>query len=161
MTQMIMNRRDQDENSTTWVDDGKHFANKKLRGKVFTGRMLANADFRGAELIECIFDNCDLTGAKFHGANCYGASFKKAKCYKTNFTQAILTRADFDAADLRGITITMSCDTFDSVKLPKKWRGAFAFMLAITDLPVDDQKKLEEFIGPEEFKLWHVMRQGI
>ena len=106
----------------------------------------ANADFRGAELIEAVFDDCDLTGAKFNGANLYGASFKRAKLYKANLTSAILTKADFNAADLRNITITLACDTFDSIKLPKKWLGGFLFMLAITDCPVETQKKLEEII---------------
>lgn len=154
-------KRDQDENGASWVDDGKHFANKKLRGKNFSKRNLANADFRGAELIEAIFDDCDLTCAKFNGANCWGASFKRAKCYKANFTQTITTHADFDAADMRAVTLTLNCDTFENVKLSKKWLGGLLFLIAIADIPVETQKQIAAIIGEEEFKRWQTIRMGI
>lgn len=157
-TMTISNRR---EETKSWKDDGKHYANLKLRGTVFAGRDLANADFRGAELIECDFTGCNLSCAKFMGANCWGANFTHARLYKANFTQAILSRANFNAADVRGITVTLNCDTFENIQLPKKWMNALLFMVSLADIPVEVQDKLHHIIGEEELKIWQAMRLSL
>ena len=146
------------EQKGMFVDDGKHYANMKLRGKSFAGRDLSNADFRGAELIECDFTGCNLSCAKFTGANCWGANFTRARLYKANFAQAILTRANFNAADVRGITLTMSCDTFEDIQISKKWLNGLLFMVSLADIPEDVQKKIHEIIGEEELKIWQASR---
>lgn len=139
-------------------DDGKHYANAKLQGHDFSNRDLTNADFRGAELMETNFEGSDCTCAKFNGANCWGANFRRTKLYKANFTQTILARANFEAADLRQITITLGCDTFESVKLPQKWLGGLLFLISIADIPVDMQKGLAALIGEDALKIWQTAR---
>lgn len=98
---------------------------KKFYGKLnrhdFSGQQLARADFRGASLTEANFKGSDLSFANFEGANCWGADFTDANLHRANFKDAILANAQFRAADLFGITITLSCDTFDTLHVERFW----------------------------------------
>ena len=141
--------------------DGKKFANRPLQHADFSEYELCNADFRNAKLQETVFDGSDLTCADFSDANCWGASFRGAKCYKATFKKAILTGCDFDEADIRGITITLGCDTFENVKLPKKWLMCWLFFPLLMDIPEDVKLKLEDIIGPQTVKLLKEARLAI
>jgi uncharacterized protein YjbI with pentapeptide repeats len=135
-----------------WADDGLHYANKRFARKDFSNRTLRNADLKGSECLECNFDGCDLTAAKLMGAQLYRSTFRGATLNRTNFTDAVLAEVDFTGADLRNITLTMNPQTFEGVRLPKKWLNSFLFLLTLANLPEDVRGQLVEIIGPAEYK---------
>jgi uncharacterized protein YjbI with pentapeptide repeats len=147
-------------NRGDWVDDGLHYANKRFQRTDFSNRVLSQGDFKGSELIECDFSNSELSGAKFMGAQCPRSVFKGACLNRVNFADATLVGSDFSDADLRNVTLTMSPQTFEGVKLPKRWLNAFIFLLTLTrDLSEDARNQLIEIIGKSEFELLTQARQ--
>ena len=132
--------------------DGRFFANKKFHQEDFSGRDLSNADFRGAQLLECNFNDSNLTGANFTDANCWGSSFIKSKLYKANFTRACLAKCTMDGADCYGMTITLSCDSFEDLTLSDKWVSAWLYFVLMMNVPESLKMKLTEIIGEERVK---------
>jgi len=162
MSRMNSMKDGDEQNHSSWVDDGKHYDNKRLEGADFSNRDLSNASFRNAYLVEANFENAILVGVNFTDANLWGAKFKGARLYKTNFTRANVTKADVSQAiDLRNVTITLDCQTFEGVKLGKKWLNGWLFLLSMADIPEDVKLRLKDIIGPEQYDMLHRIRMGI
>jgi hypothetical protein len=143
------------------VNDERRYANKPLQRADFSKMDLANADFRNARLQEADFTESDLSRADFTDANLWGACFRKAKLYKAILKRANLAKCDFEGADLRDITITLNCDTFEDLKLPDKWLKCWLFFPLIMDIPEEMKKKLADIIGSETVKLLREARLAI
>lgn len=123
----------------------------KLNGQDFSGQTLIRADFRGCSLIGCNFSRCDLSDANMAGANCFGANFKDAKLHRTNFKDAILAQAIMEDADMFGITITLSCDTFDRVKIGRFWWAWLFFGTMMAGPDQESSDRLIALMGPERY----------
>jgi len=134
----------------------KVFQNRKFYDKDFSSQDLTHADFRGCTLVSCSFDNSDLSYASFDGANCYRSTFRQSKLYHTDFRNAVLAETLMDPRDMFGMTISVSCDTFDKIKLGKIWLAAWLYLPMLADLPVETRNKIEDvlndLIGPERVK---------
>jgi hypothetical protein len=134
----------------------KVFINRKFYDKDFSGQDLTHADFRGCTLVGCNFDNADLSYASFEGANCYRSTFRQSRLYHTNFKDAVLAETQMDPRDMFGMTISVSCDTFDKIKLGKIWLAAWLYLPMLADLPEGTKEKIEnvlnDLIGPERVK---------
>lgn len=137
---------------TDKMDSHKSLDNRVLVGADFRGQDLSNARFRNAKLMEADFEEANLTGANFMDANCWGANFKNTILYRATFQRTILTGARFEGADLRSITITLTCDTFDKVQLPKKWLACWLYFPLLMEIPEDLRLKLQEVIGMDRVK---------
>ena len=150
------NTRSHDNNK-----DGKVFINRKFYDADFSSRDLTHADFRGATLVGCNFDNSNLSYANFEGANCYRSTFRQARCYRTSFKDAVLAETILDPRDFFGATISVSCDTWDRMKIGKMWLASWLFLSTLGDLPQgsngEDMKQeiygvLNKLIGEERVK---------
>lgn len=134
----------------------KVFINRKHYDKDFSGEDLTHADFRGSTLVNCNFDNADLSYATFEGANCYRSSFRQTKCYHTNFKDAVLAETKLDPRDMFGMTISVSCDTFDKMELGKMWLAAWLYLPMLAAIPPENKKAIEEvlvgMLGAERVK---------
>ena len=133
--------------------EGKVFINRKFYDHDFSGKDLTHSDFRGATLVNCNFNHADLSYANFESANCYRSSFVQAKCYHTNFKDAVLAETKMDPRDMFGMTISVSCDTFDRIQLGNIWLAAWIFLPTLGELP-DNMKErmrglLKEMMGEE------------
>lgn len=143
----------------TKVANGKQekvFINRKFYDVSFANRDLTHADFRGCTLVSCCFDNSDLSYATFEGANCYRSTFVQSKLYHTSFKDCVLAEATLDPRDMFGMTVSVSCDTFDKIKLGKVWLAAWLYLPMLADLPEGTKEKiqsvLEDLIGAERVK---------
>jgi hypothetical protein len=116
------------------VED-KRFTNKKFFGKDFSDMDLSNADFRGCTLCECKFVNSDLTKADMRGSNCWGADFTNSIMFRTDFKDAILAKSIFDPKRIFGVTLTISCDTFEGVKIGRNALLYWLYMPLLMQLP--------------------------
>lgn len=123
----------------------------KLNRHDFAGQSLSRSDFRGCSLTEANFTGADLSFANFEGANCWGAIFTDANLHRANFKDAILGNSKFDAADLFGVTLTISCDTFDCMKVGRFW-WAWLFLATMMKGPDEIASDgLIALIGPERY----------
>lgn len=141
----------------------KRFANKKFFGKDFSGMDLSNADFRSATLIECDFTGSDLSHALFNGANCYGANFTDAILHRTSFENAILARANFAPKKMFGVTITLTCDTFDKMKVSRTALLYWMFIATMMEAPDEEmQNRIVSSMGEDTYKaLSKVFREQV
>jgi uncharacterized protein YjbI with pentapeptide repeats len=132
----------------------KIFINRKFYDVDFSGKDLTHADFRGSTLVNCSFDNADLSYANFEGANCYRSTYRQARLYHTSFKDAVLAETNLDPRDMFGMTISVSCDTFDKMRLGPIWLAAWLFLPTLAVIPdevrADLHKILEKVLGSEE-----------
>lgn len=136
--------------------EGKVHINRKFYDEDFSNRDLTHADFRGCTLVNCNFDNSDLSYANFDGANCYRSTFRQSRLYHASFKDANLSETDLDPRDMFGMSISVSCDTFDKMKLGKIWLAAWLYLPMLATIPDSTRKRLEEtlneLIGEERVK---------
>jgi len=138
------------------VKQEKVYINRKFYDKDFSNQDLTHADFRGCTLVGCNFDSSDLSYATFEGANCYRSTFRQSKLYHSNFKDAVMAETFMDPRDMFGMTISVSCDTFDKIKLGKIWLAAWLYLPMLAELPEGTKEKiqsvLEDLIGAERVK---------
>lgn len=136
--------------------EGKVFINQRFYDQDFSDRDLTHADFRGCKLVNCNFDGANCSYANFESANCYGSSFKRTNLYHANFKDAVLAEADFDPRDLFGITVSMTCDTFDKLKMTKLHVAFWVFNLLLLDIEPEMKEQLKtlliSWVGEERLK---------
>lgn len=125
----------------------KVFTNQKFYGRSFADQDLSHADFRGATLCECDFSNSNLEYALFEGANCYRANFAQARLYHTNFKDAVLAQSRMDPRDAFGMTLSLTCDTFDRMELGERWLASWLYMATLALMPDELRKKVRAIIG--------------
>jgi pentapeptide repeat protein len=134
--------------------EGKVYINRKFYDVDFSNKDLTHADFRGSTLVNCNFDSADLSYANFEGANCYHSSFRQARLYHTSFKDVVLAYTKMDPRDMFGMTLSVSCDTFDQIELGPIWLAAWLFLPTLGVLPAgikeDIHKVLEKLLGSEE-----------
>lgn len=136
--------------------EGKVFINRKFYDADFSGRDLTHSDFRGATLVNCNFDNADLAYANFESANCYKSTFRQSRCYHTNFKDAVLAETIMDPRDMFGLTLSVSCDTFDRMQLGSIWLCAWLFLPTLGEMSDGMREKvlgvLKDAMGEERLK---------
>lgn len=136
--------------------EGKVFINRKFYDADFSSRDLTHADFRGATLVSCNFNDSDLSYANFESANCYRSSFRQSRLYHTSFKDAVLSETKMDPRDAFGMTISVSCDTFDRMELGEIWLVSWLFLPTLGVHPPGQREKiqnlLKELIGEERLK---------
>ena len=126
-----------------------------LRRRNFEGQDLRYAIFRNADLYAACFDSAQLEGAVFAGCFAAEASFDKASCrrmqaavsnfYRGSFRSAdlagalfwdcVLAGADLRGATLKGITVTLDCNTFEGVHLTRKESAQLAYLFGRAQSP--------------------------
>jgi len=139
---------------------GQVFTNRKFYDEDFSNRDLVQSDFRGCTLFNCKFDHSDLAYANFEQANCYRSTFRRTRLYHTNFRNAVLAQTVMDPRDFFGVTVSITCDTFDKMELSHQWKLAWLYQLLLTtpDTSKPDrlnekiEKLMIEEIGEERFR---------
>ncbi len=125
------------------------FANQKMYDRNFKGQDLTHADFRGCTLVGCNFDNADLSYATLEGANCYKSTFRQTRLYHANLKDAVLAETIMDPRDLFGVSVSITCDTFDRMQLGERWIAAWLYMLTLCQMVDGFRQKIVELIGPK------------
>jgi uncharacterized protein YjbI with pentapeptide repeats len=139
-----------------------------LRQHDWRGKNLAGAHFLEADLYWARFDGCDLEGATF--TNCFvaEASFEKANCarlrargssfYRSSFRGAslrdallwncVLAGSDLRDADLKGVTLTLDCNSFEEVRLDHAASAELAYLFGRARSP--HSARWLEVVGEED-----------
>jgi|SRR5882724_1445532 len=137
---------------TTAEVKNKNFYNGRFYKHDFSGQDLSKANFRSASVIGCNFSNTDLSYANFEGANCRECNFTGTILYRTNFKDAALADAIFEPKDAFGMTITLSCETVDGLKISKLWWFVWLMLSLRMKVPEEDMEfKIINAIGKERY----------
>lgn len=119
-----------------------------LRRQNFAGQDLRHAIFHNADLYRARFDHAQLEEAVFAGCFVAEASFEKAMCQRVQaagsnfyrsclrsadltgalFWDCVLAGADLRGATIRGITLTLDCNTFEEVHLSRTASAQLAYL---------------------------------
>lgn len=127
----------------------KVFINRKFYDKDFSSQDLTHADFRGCTLVSCNFNHSDLSYATFEGANCYRSSFVQSRLYHANFKDAVTAEVIMDPRDFFGVTLSISCDTFDKMTLGGNYPLIWIYLLTLAKLPETLAEKLKKLLVEE------------
>jgi WD40 repeat protein len=114
------------------VADGAVFKNAKMNRAVLDYAKCADADFSGASLKwasgrsvdfdRASFDGADLTAVVFVDTQCSKTSFRKACCHAARFARAQVWEAEWEDADITGLTAPGVVEPAPGRALPAKPR---------------------------------------
>ena len=123
----------------------RNFRDADLRRAVFRKADLYRVSFAGADLRGAIFDDCFAAEADFTNAKCGGMQAVKSNFFQAKFTGAdlsgsllrecVLASADLRGANLRGITITLNCDSFEGATLDGAASAQLAYLFTRANSP--------------------------
>lgn len=114
------------------------FSGMDLRGVVFRRADLYRCCFACADLAGAVFDHCFAAEADFSTANCPELQAHETSFYRANFTGAnlreallwrcVLAGADLRGADLKQVTVTLDCNSFEEVLLDRAASVELAYL---------------------------------
>jgi len=132
-------------------------SNKKFYNQNFKGADLKKRDLRRSTFMYCTFDECDMTETDCTGCEFFGSSFRQTNCHHTNFKDAKLHATLFEPSDCYGMTITLTCHTFQDMKIARVWWDGLMFFLCGLLIPPRDAEGFDprdaviSALGPEYF----------
>jgi len=119
---------------------GRDFTGQDLFGAVFRDADLYQARFTGARLERATFHNCfiaeaafdEIRGANLQAIGCsfYRASFRAADLTGALLWKCVLAGADFSGARLKGLTVTLDCNSFEGVTLDRIASAELAYLFS-------------------------------
>lgn len=136
---------------------GPNFQGQKFIKQSFKGRKLHYANFKLCTLQDCDFTDADLKYADFSDANCIYSNFTGASLYCANFSHACLENTIFKPREIFGITMTLTCASFQNMEIDENWLECWLMLAALMKLP--DPKKVEKpwldrlilLLGPDRY----------
>lgn len=121
------------------------FSGQDLTGALFRDADLCRASFVGAKLEDGFFLDCLAAEANFEKAHCFrllasGSNFYRASFRGTNLCEAhlyrcVLAGADMRGADLKSITLTLDCNTFEEAQLDRATGAELAYLFGLARSP--------------------------
>ena len=112
-----------------------------FEGRDFSGQNLSEKNLSHSFFKRCSFDDANLTDAICEGSSFPGCTFRRSICYRTNFANAKLAGTVFAPRDCYGMTISLNCDTFRSMRVSQLWYCAwllFATQMEVTPGPIKE-----------------------
>lgn len=130
------NLRDQDFSGCDLA--GCAFHNADLYRVSFRGTVLRGAEFCNCFAAEAVFDEAQGMGLRALDTNFFRASFRRARLHDALFCRCVLASADLRGASLRGVTLTLDCNSFEGARLSRAAGAALGFLLSRADSPQRD-----------------------
>jgi uncharacterized protein YjbI with pentapeptide repeats len=132
-----------------------------LTGKRFVERDFSGQDLSREDLSRSIFERCNFDGSNLSQADCtgsdfIGSTFRKSILYRTNFRDAKLAATVFEPDDCYGMTLTMSCKTFENACVSQLWFYSWLILGSMMlpkrePVPVDIRAMVIGIIGAERY----------
>ncbi len=123
----------------------KDFSGLDLSGVVFRRADLYRSCFASSDLAGAVFDSCFAAEADFSRANCPQLQARATSFYRANFTGAnlresllwkcVLAGADLRGAEVKQITITLDCNSFEEVILDRAASIELAYLFGRARTP--------------------------
>lgn len=124
---------------------GADFSGRQLDGAVFENADLYRANFTGAHLEGAHFQNCFAAEAQFVQADCKRLMAVKSNFYRADFRGAtlsdslwwncVLSGADLRGAELRRVTLTLDCNSFEETRLSRTTSAELAYLFSRSRSP--------------------------
>jgi len=116
----------------------KDFSDQDLARVHFRDADLYQASFAGSNLEAAVFENCFAAEATFQKANCAGLCALHTNFYRASFAGAnlrnallrncVLAGADLRAADLRRVSLTLDCNSFEELQIDCATSAELAYL---------------------------------
>lgn len=116
----------------------RDFSGQDLTGALFRDADLCKASFAGANLEDAFLLNCVAIECCFEKANCIRLQAAKTNFYRSTFREANLTEAtlwhcvlagaDLRGAELKRLTLTLDCNSFEEVRLDRATGAELAYL---------------------------------
>jgi uncharacterized protein YjbI with pentapeptide repeats len=123
----------------------RDFSGEDLSGALFREADLCRASFAGANLADAMFLDCFVAEANFENANGWGLQATESNFYRANFRGAVLREAIFlrcvlaaanlRGADLKHLTVTLDCNSFEDVRLDRGAAAELAYLFSRAQAP--------------------------
>jgi len=136
----------------------KDFSGQDLAGTLFRDADLCQASFVGVNLEDAFFLNCFAAECSFEKANCTRMQAAESNFYRGNFrdanlTEALLWRCVLAGADLRGaelkhLTVTLDCNSFEEVLLDRATGAELTYLFSRARSP--QRERWLEVLGDRE-----------
>lgn len=133
------------EQSLTGDFRGKDFSGQDLRGALFFKADLYRASFAGAHLEGSVLIDCFAAESNFSQARCSTLRARQCNFYRAEFsgadlTEALLWNCTLSGADLRGaqlrrLTLTLDCNSFEETQLDRAASAELAYLFARAQSP--------------------------
>lgn len=94
----------------------------------------------------------DLSNSRLANTNLIGNDFSKCNLEGVDLSGSNLTYADFTDSNLRGISISLSCFSFNHVKYDINQVKQFLYLLQIADIDPSIKQHLQNIIGDKDMK---------
>lgn len=124
------------------------FSRQQLPGAIFFGADLYQASFEQANLESAVIVNCFAAEANFSQAHCVLLLARQTSFFRANFRGAnlseallwncVLAGADLTGAELRQLTLTLDCNSFEDVRLDHSVSAEMAYLFSRTRSPQRD-----------------------
>lgn len=116
----------------------RDFSGQELSGAIFAGADLYRANFAGCKLESAVFVDCFAAEANFSQADCALLQARKSSFYRANFRCAtlneallwdcVLAGADLRGAEMRRLTLTLDCNSFEDAQLDRTASAELAYL---------------------------------
>lgn len=123
----------------------RNFSGQDLTGAFFHDANLCQASFAGAKLEDAFFLNCFAAECSFEKANCarlqaaetnfYRSMFREANLTKATLWRCVLAGADLRGAELKRLTVTLDCNSFEEVRLDRAAGAELAYLFGRAHSP--------------------------
>jgi hypothetical protein len=137
-----------------------------IRSEDLCGKKIYNRNFAGLNLSRLnlsnsLFYGCNFNSANMSETNCsesefFRSSFRDTICYRTNFMNAKLAETVFGPKDCTGMVISLSCSTFENMRVSQIWVLGMITLLTMTKPeqgPVEEdlRQKLIDVVGRDRY----------
>ena len=94
---------------------------KKIEGEDFSGHDWSGRNAAGTLYVRCKFNRTNLREADCSNCEFRLCEFIDTNCYKTNFMNSVFPGCVFAPTDCYGMTLTMTCKTFENTHVKQLW----------------------------------------
>lgn len=128
----------------------------EITGEDFTGQDLRMRRMDHQIYVRCVFDHAilpkDCSFTEFRQC-----SFKGTDCREVNFMHSVFPACVFEPEDCYGMTITITCKTFENLHVSQLWfylwlMMAAAMRPAAEPVQADLRELLISFIGQDRYR---------
>lgn len=127
----------------------RDFSGQDLTGAFFRDADVCQASFIGAKLEDAFFLNCFAAECSFEKANCtrmqaaetnfYRCAFREANLTEATLWRCVLAGADLRGAELKWLTVTLDCNSFEEVRLDRAAGAELAYLFGRARSPQRDR----------------------
>lgn len=94
----------------------------------------------------------DLSNSRLSNSNLIGQDLSNSNLRGVDLSKSNLTYANFTGSDLRDISISLSCFSFNHVKFDNSQVKQFLYLLQLAEIDLSIKQHLQNIIGEKDMR---------